>query len=150
MLEKLNNQKQQIRNNEEELNQQMNDRTSELSRIFMTIENLNQICETRARDCKLDKNQAAYNVKQFNQDLDDKKLPPFSLDKKRLEIATAQLSVVNQYMIDFQAIMDTVRGKVSEEKREVTLSTYNKREEKKTDTTGEEKKEFDDGHNGSK
>lgn len=99
----------------------------------MTIENLNQICETRARDCKLDKNQAAYNVKQFNQELDDKKLPAFQLDKKRLEIAIAQLCVVNQYMIDFQAVMDEVKGK--QEGRQTMREDKKAEDEKNEETT---------------
>lgn len=62
----------------------MNDKQSELSRIFMSIENLEIMCKTRSEKSKLVIN---YNAQQFNPEADLRSA--FRLDNKRLVLALA-------------------------------------------------------------
>lgn len=92
-----------IKSTEEETNKILNDKQSELSKIFMSIENLENICKTRAANCGLSLN---YNAQQFNPEADIK--TAFKLDKKRMVLALAQLGVVNQFIKDFNEIIKAI------------------------------------------
>ena len=82
----------------------MNDRNSKLYRIFMSIDNLESMCKERSKQLKL---AIAYQATQFNKDVNTDK----TLDKSnaRKDLAIAQLSVINQYLLDFQAILKRIQ-----------------------------------------
>jgi hypothetical protein len=70
----------------------------------MSIENLEAMCIKRSKDAGLVIN---YASTQFGVKESDLKAN-FKLDNNRKVIALAQLSVVNQYLNDFQAIIKKV------------------------------------------
>lgn len=88
----------------------MNERQSKLSRVLMTIENLEQMCFIRSH--KLDLKSITYRSVDPNVKL---KHGEKKLDESRKNLAVAQLGVINQYLSDFQAIIKQV-NQVKEER----------------------------------
>lgn len=124
-MEVIMSKKQQLKSKEEEVYKKIYDRQTELSRILMSVENLEAMCTKRAKDAGLVIN---YSASQFTDKADFK--AGFALDSNRKELAVAQLAVVNQYLVDFQAIIKSV-SEQKEAKKASDASAAAKEEESK-------------------
>ena len=117
--EEIYNMKSKLKNEEEETSSKQLAKISELARIFMAIDNLEERCKNRrgkasaagpggAKNTNKANAGLNYEAKQlyFTENKVIQDLKNFDSFSKRQELATSQLQVIARYLLDFKSIIE--------------------------------------------
>lgn len=106
-FEKLEEEKNKLQAIIEESSTKKLDETSEVGQILMSIENLYNKCINRKR---ADESKKVRQAIQYTVSNDQEPLKNFNNIKKRGDLALVQLSLIENHMLDFQSLIDTMMG----------------------------------------
>lgn len=104
-LERINDEKNKLKNEEEDENKKKFGKYSELAQILMAINDMEVSCKTREMDKKI-----KYNRKSNVQKVEYEDPPKnFNDPRKRVDYAKAQMNAIKKYLSGYIKIMNEMR-----------------------------------------